>query len=188
MPGQVVDHKREEAEQERPGNRDCRDASSRHRIPSTVVNGHEDPLVTTTDPSVGYLRGRPRPSRSRAASESPRVGVTISLGMFGAGALLDGAAERTHRAILGCGARWFWACAPSLPARTVYTARVLMSDPGRSPCVRGAQSSASLWGLRYPIFTRLAVVLRIWVVFGECGACNLLIIKDRVLLEMNVVP
>ena len=39
-----------------------------------------------------------------------------------------------------------------------------------------------------PSLPRLAVVLRIWVVFGECGACNLLIIKDRVLLEMNVVP
>ena len=143
MPGQVVDHKREEAEQERPGNRDCRDASSRHRIPSTVVNGHEDPLVTTTEPSVGYLRGRPRPSRSRAASESPRVGVTISLGMFGAGALLDGAAERTHRAILGCGARWFWACAPSLRARTVYTARVLRSDPGPSLCAAGRATNGS---------------------------------------------
>ena len=56
--------------------------------------------------------------------------------MFGAGRPTDGAAERMHRAILGCGARCFWACTPSLPARTVYAARVLMSDPGRSPRVR----------------------------------------------------
>ena len=59
--------------------------------------------------------------------------------MFGAGRPTDGAAERTHRAILGCGARWFWAFAPSLPARTVYTARVLMSDPGPSPLRRGCR-------------------------------------------------
>ena len=58
--------------------------------------------------------------------------------MFGAGRPTDGAAERMHRAILGCGAQWFWPCAPSLPARTVYAARVLMSDPGLSPRVRGS--------------------------------------------------
>ena len=39
-----------------------------------------------------------------------------------------------------------------------------------------------------PSLPRLAVVLRIWAVFGECEACNLLIIKDRVLPETNVVP
>ena len=39
-----------------------------------------------------------------------------------------------------------------------------------------------------PSLPRLAVVLRIWAVFGECEACNLLIIKDRVSPETNVVP
>ena len=39
-----------------------------------------------------------------------------------------------------------------------------------------------------PSLPRLAVVLRIWAVFGECEACNLLIIKDLVLSETNVVP
>ena len=39
-----------------------------------------------------------------------------------------------------------------------------------------------------PSLPRLAVVLRIWAVFGECEACNLLIIKDRVSLETKVVP
>ena len=39
-----------------------------------------------------------------------------------------------------------------------------------------------------PSLPRLAVVLRIWAVFGECEACNLLIIKDLVSPETNVVP
>ena len=39
-----------------------------------------------------------------------------------------------------------------------------------------------------PSLPRLAVVLRIWAVFGECEACNLLIIRDRVSPETNVVP
>ena len=40
-----------------------------------------------------------------------------------------------------------------------------------------------------PSATKLwLVVLRIWAVFGECEACNLLIIKDRVSLETKVVP
>ena len=43
-------------------------------------------------------------------------------------------------------------------------------------------------GSTTPSLPRLAVVLRIWAVFGECEACNLLIIKDRVSPETNVVP
>ena len=39
-----------------------------------------------------------------------------------------------------------------------------------------------------PSLPRLAVVLRIWAVFGEWYACNLLSTKDRVLEEWNVVP
>ena len=39
-----------------------------------------------------------------------------------------------------------------------------------------------------PSLPRLAVVLRIWAVFGEWYACNLLSTKDLVLEEWNVVP
>ena len=39
-----------------------------------------------------------------------------------------------------------------------------------------------------PSLPRLAVVLRIWAVFGEWYACNLLSTKDRGLEEWNVVP
>ena len=73
-------------------------------------------------------------------------------------------------------------CRPVVGDRTAVSV-----EPGLSVVERCSLLDRPAWAA-IPSLPRLAVVLRIWAVFGECEACNLLIIKDRVLPETNVVP
>ena len=129
--------------------------------------------------------------------------MTDQLRQFAGPQLPAGPPHRVEERVVGDFAWWHLWKVGAAPAGKLYLppSRVISRRwPARPRAASGFSAGASasqfariLYSGRAgstpsPSLPRLAVVLRIWAVFGECEACNLLIIKDLVLSETNVVP
>ena len=141
-----------------------------HPAPSSSLRTSTPPARPDANGSVGY---RQRPGFRRAA------------GWRRFARCAGGSGRRTGRSACRVPRRWRACVRGHGDSRRSLGAVVAPGDTAPRP---RAPDSISFASVINPSLPRLAVVLRIWAVFGECEACNLLIIKDRVSPETKVVP